>query len=134
MIDVIDVLQHRKRGHLGGGSCEQSERLLGVVAYHHELVVELGEERFNALAEPLVSPCRRSPVLLVEPVGNLEGNAGCLHNLGCARHSPQASLGLCSHWHEISEFVNTIPGEFLVDVEYFYEVCDEVVHERGYSS
>ena len=39
-----------------------------------------------------------------------------------------------SHWHEISEFVNTIPGEFLVDVEYIYEVCDEVVHERGYSS
>ena len=39
-----------------------------------------------------------------------------------------------SHLHEISEFVNTIPGEFLVDVEYFYEVCDEVVHERGYSS
>ena len=73
MIDVIDILQHRKRGHLDGGSCEQSERLLGIVAYHHELVVELGEERFYALAEPLVSPCRRSPVLLVEPVGNPRG-------------------------------------------------------------
>ena len=34
----------------------------------------------------------------------------------------------------IAEFVNTIPGEFLVDVEYFYENRDEVVHERGYSS
>ena len=34
----------------------------------------------------------------------------------------------------IAEFVNTIPGEFLVDVEYFYEIRDEVVHERGYSS
>ena len=48
MIAVIDILQHRKRGDLGGGSGEQSERLLGIVAYHHELVVELGEERFDA--------------------------------------------------------------------------------------
>ena len=30
MIDVFDILQHRKRGHRGGGACEQPERLLGV--------------------------------------------------------------------------------------------------------
>ena len=28
---------------------------------------------------------------------------GPLHNLDGAQHSPQASLGLCLHWHEISQ-------------------------------
>ena len=31
-----------------------------------------------------------------------------------------------SHLHEISEFVDAIPGEFIVDVEDFIEICDEV--------
>ena len=101
MIDVIDILQHRKRGHLGGGSCEQPERLLGIVAYHHELVVELGEERFDALAEPPVSPCRRSPVLLVEPVGNLEGDVGCFEEIQLYRG---AQIAFVSKHHAVVVF------------------------------
>ena len=47
--------------------------------------------------------------------------------LPLARHSSN-SHG--SHLHEISEFVYAIPGKFLVDVEDFYEICNEVVHEQ----
>ena len=81
MIDVIDILQYRERGHLGGGSGEQSERLLGVVAYYHELVVELGEERLDTLSEPFVSPSRRAPVLLIESIENLESDVGCIEKI-----------------------------------------------------
>ena len=35
-----------------------------------------------------------------------------------------------SHLHEISELVYAIPGKFLVDVEDFYEIRNEVMYER----
>ena len=40
---------------------------------------------------------------LQSKVGELTMERDFLDNLGCVRHSPQASLGLCSHWHEISQ-------------------------------
>lgn len=72
MIDIIEILQHCECRHFGLHSCEEPFCSLCIVSYHHELVVELGENRFDPFSELLVSPGLWSPVLLVQPVGNFK--------------------------------------------------------------
>lgn len=55
MIEKIEILQHRESCNFGCHPCEEAWWLLGIVAYHHQMVVELGEYRLNSLSELLVS-------------------------------------------------------------------------------
>ena len=73
MIDEIDILKHGQRSYFCCRPGEKPGRLLCVVPNHHELVVELREEGFNSFAEFLVRPCRRSPILLVQPIWYFKG-------------------------------------------------------------
>lgn len=77
MIDEIHILKHRKSGYFCSSPGEKSVGLLGVVSYHHELVVKLGEDSFDSFAKSFVSPCRRFPILLIQPIGNFKGDV-CL--------------------------------------------------------
>ena len=47
MIDEIDILQDCKSRHFGRDAGEESLWLLCVIAYHHELIIELREESFD---------------------------------------------------------------------------------------
>lgn len=73
MINEIHILHHSKRCDFGGSPGEKPSRLLSVVSYHHELVVELREESFDSFSEFLVCPCRRLPILLVQPIRYFQG-------------------------------------------------------------
>ena len=72
MIEEIEILQHDKSCDFGCHSGEEAWLLLGVVAYHHQMVVQLREDRLNSLSVPFVSPQRRSPALLVQPIRNFK--------------------------------------------------------------
>lgn len=72
MIEKVEILQHCESCVFGCHSCEESWWLLGIVVYHHQVVVQLGENRFNSLPVLLVSPQRWSQVLLVQPVWNFK--------------------------------------------------------------
>ena len=74
MIEKIDILQQREGSHLGFHSGEEAAWLLGIVAYHHELVIQLRKDCLNSLSEAFVGPCRWSPVLLVQPVRDIKFN------------------------------------------------------------
>ena len=41
MIELIEILSHRENCDFGYHSCEEALWLLGIVAYHHQMVVEL---------------------------------------------------------------------------------------------
>lgn len=56
MINKIDVLQDGQCSDFGGRPGKQATGLFYIVSYHHELVIELGEYCFDALAELSVSP------------------------------------------------------------------------------
>src|SRR3712207_1581620 len=74
MIDKIEILQHGESSDFGSHSGKKALWLLGIVAYHHQMVVQLGKNRLNSLPVPLVSPQRRPPVLLVQPVRDFKGD------------------------------------------------------------
>ena len=46
MIEKVDILQHSEGSHLGFHSGEEAASLLGIVAYHHEVVIQLRKSRF----------------------------------------------------------------------------------------
>ncbi len=54
MIDEIDILQDCKSRHFGRDAGEESLWLLCVIAYHHELIIELREESFDSFSKTLV--------------------------------------------------------------------------------
>ncbi len=72
MIDVIDILQNSKSRDFGRNAGKEAYWLLCVIAYHQKLVIELGEECLNPFSKFPVSPNRRPPVLLVEPIGDFQ--------------------------------------------------------------
>ena len=128
MIDVIGILQYRERGHIGGGSCEQSERLLGVVAYHHELVIELREERLDTLLKPLVSPCRQPPFFTLSLLNSM-------FSLSMPRTSAVADRAMTSRLEDLGTtprrgmFLSSFtrfPAKSLYMSRPFYEFCDEL--------
>ena len=73
MIDIINILQYSQGRYFSSSPGEESGRLFCIVSDHHELVIELGEERLDSFPESFVSPCRRPPVLLIQAIGNLKG-------------------------------------------------------------
>lgn len=76
MINEIDILHERHCHYFARHACEKAAGLLCVISYHHQIVVELGEYRFNPFAEPFVGPSRRAPVLLIQPIRDLKRDVG----------------------------------------------------------
>ena len=74
MIDKIDILHESHSGDFASHAGEKSARLFCVIPYHHKTVVELGEHRFNPFSELFVSPCRRSPVFLIQPIRHFKND------------------------------------------------------------
>ena len=66
MIEKIEILQHGECRNLGSHPREEAQRLLGIVAYHHEVVIQLRKDGLNSLSETFVGSCGRCPVLLVQ--------------------------------------------------------------------
>ncbi len=55
-------------------SSKNSVWLLSVVSYHHELVFELREDSSDSFSEFLIFPSRRSPIFLIQSVGNFKSD------------------------------------------------------------
>ena len=49
MIKKIEILQHSECGNLSFHSRKVAARFLGVVAYHHEMVIQLRKDGLNSL-------------------------------------------------------------------------------------
>lgn len=56
MIDMVEIMQHGECCDLRRHSYEEAPRLLGIVAYHRELVVQPREYSLNSLLEKLIRP------------------------------------------------------------------------------
>ena len=91
MIENIEILQHGECSNLGSHSCKKTIWLLCIIAYHHEMVIQLREHRLDSLSEAFVGPCGRCPVLLVQPVRDIKGDVGCLKQVQLDR-STQIAL------------------------------------------
>ena len=91
MIEKIEILQHCEGRYLGSHPREEARRFLCIVAYHHELVIELRKDRLNSLPKTLVGPGRRCPVLLVQPIRHIKCNVGSLKQVQLYR-STQVAL------------------------------------------
>ena len=81
MINEIDILHERHCCYFACYAGEKTAGLFCVVSYHHKIVVELGKYRFNPFAEPFVSPSRRAPVLLIQPIWNFKSDICCLKEI-----------------------------------------------------
>ena len=101
MIDMIEILQHSECSNLCCHSCEEAPRLLRIVAYHHELVIQLREYSLNSLSETLIRPRRRPPILLVQPIRHLKRNVRCLKEVQLHR---SAKISLVSKDHAVMVF------------------------------
>ena len=91
MIEKIEILQHCEGRNLGSHPREEARRLFGIVAYHHEMVIQLREYCLDSLSEAFVGPCGWSPVLLVQPVWDIKGDVGSLKQVQLDR-STQIAL------------------------------------------
>ena len=78
MIEKVEILQHGECRYLGRHPREEARRLLGIIAYHHEMVIQLRKDSLNSLSEAFVGPCGRCPVLLVQPIWYIKDNVGSL--------------------------------------------------------
>ena len=74
MIEKIDILQHSEGSHLSFHSGKETAWFLCIVAYHHEVVIQLRKDSLDSLPEAFICPCRRGPVLLVQPIWDIKGN------------------------------------------------------------
>jgi len=72
MIDEVYILHECHCCDFAHHSGKKVAGLLCIVAYHHKIVVELGKYCFDSFAKSLVGLRRRSPVLLIQPVWNLQ--------------------------------------------------------------
>ena len=74
MINEIDILHERHSCDFACHAGKKTAGLLCIVSYHHEIIVELREYCFDTLAESLVCPDWWTPVLLIQPIRNFEGD------------------------------------------------------------
>lgn len=87
MIHKVDILQNRESRDFSRDAGKKALWLLCVIAYHHELIIELRKERLDSFAELFVRPYRRTPVLLIETIRNFKGDM---------RHIEQVLLNVCA--------------------------------------
>ena len=57
MIEKIEILQHCEGSHLGFHSGKETAWLLCIVAYHHEVVIQLRKDGLDSLSEAFICPC-----------------------------------------------------------------------------
>lgn len=74
MIEKIDILQYSEGSHLSFHSGKETAWFLCIVAYHHEVVIQLRKDCLDSLPEAFICPCWRGPVLLVQPIWDIKGN------------------------------------------------------------
>ena len=98
MIEKIEILQHGKGSYFCGHPCEESRWLLCIVAYHHEMVIQLGEDGLYSLSEASVSPDGRCPVFLVQPVRDFKGDICCFKQIQLHR---SAQVTFVAHYHTV---------------------------------
>ena len=90
IIEKIDILQHGERRNLSSHPCKETIKLLCIIAYHHEIIIQLREYRLDSLSETFVDPCGWIPVLLVQPVRDIEGDVGSLKQVQLYRSTQVA--------------------------------------------
>ena len=78
MIDIIDILYKCHCCDFTGDSSKEAGGSLCVIANHHKGIVELGENSFDPVAEPFISPRRFPIIFLIQSVWNLQRNVCCL--------------------------------------------------------
>ena len=72
MINEIDILHERHCCDFACLACEKTAGLFRIVSYHHKIVIELGEYRFDSFTESFICLCRRTPVFLIQPIWNFK--------------------------------------------------------------
>ena len=120
MIEKIEILQHCECRHLGSRPRKEAKRLLCIIAYHHEMVIELRKDGLNSLSETFVGPRGRCPILLVQPIRHIKGNVGSLKQVQLYG-STQVAL--------VSEnrTVVVVPLHILEILQVMYVGCSHVV-------
>ncbi len=68
VFDKVNILHECHCGYCPSQSGKESAGLFRIVTYHHEIVVKLGEDGFDAFSESLIAPRWWSPVLLIVSV------------------------------------------------------------------
>ena len=77
MIEKIEILQHCEGSHLGFHSGKETAWLLCIVAYHHEVVIQLRTDGLDSISEAFTSLWQRrggemitfsTPLLLLKPL------------------------------------------------------------------
>ena len=127
MIEKIDVLQHGEGSHLGFHSGEESVWLLGIVAYHHEVVIQLRKDGLDSLSEAFIGPCRWSPVLLVQPVWDIKCNVCGFKQI---QLNGSTQVALISKYHAVAVFplhifkILQVMHVGCCHVEGVYDSCD----------
>lgn len=140
MIDEIDILHERHCCDFARHAGKKSAGLFGVVSYHHEIVVELGEYGFDSFTEPFVDPGGRTPVFLIQPEGDFEGDVGSLKEILLELGTeitlvPQnhAVMILPGHILEITDVVDTCRRHVVGMYDAAYSAdCVELVAEVMY--
>lgn len=99
MIEKIEILQHSECRHLGFHSGEETAWLIRIVSYHHEMIIQLRKNGLNSLSEAFVCPCRRSPVLLVQPVWYIKCDVGVFKQIQLNRGTQVAFI---SKYHAVT--------------------------------
>ena len=129
MIDVIDILHDCKSRDFGRDAGNETLWLLCIIAYHHELIIELRKESSYSFPESFVGPNRRTPILLVKPIRNFQRDM---------RHIEQVLLDVCAQITFIAKHQTIVV--FLFDVLKIMEVGDIgrchiiTVYDTGYSA
>lgn len=72
MMEGFEILHHRESGNLGCHSCKETVRVLCIVIDHHEMVVQLGENRLYSSSEAFVRTGWLPPVFLVQSIGHFK--------------------------------------------------------------
>ena len=125
MIEKIEILQHGECRNLGSHPCKETSRLLCIIAYHHEMVIQLREYCLDSLSEAFVGPCGWSPILLVQPVRDIKGDAGSLKQIQLDRST---QVALVSQNRTVAVF----PLHILKILQVVYIGCGHVI--RVYDS
>ena len=92
MIEKIEILQHGECRNLGSHPREEARSLLGIIAYHHEMVIQLRKDSLNSLSEAFLGPRWRCPVLLVQPIRHIKSNVGGLKQVHLHGSTQVASI------------------------------------------
>ncbi len=111
MINEINILHECHSCDFACHTGKKTAGLLCIVSYHHEIVVELGENSFYTFAEPLVCPGWRTPVFLIQPIWNFKSDIGRLKEILLNRG---AEITFVSKHHAIMIFPAYIVEEMEV--------------------